>query len=376
MDRQCEGLSPWGKQETDSCAFFVEYFHPTELFIIAESEESIGKKNYQTEMKTNFLLSLLVLVLFGTRVMAQSSLLATLNHEGTISTFYGTNALQQAHSAAVEGDVVTLSSGTFASVNITKAITLRGAGMTLDASTQTEPTVLANDFSIEIPDESTKRLTIEGIYSNQTITIKKLKNALFLKDRMYYIAVNSDCIAKDLTFIHCRITYYYYCYSSNNSASFQNCVLPSNISGKNYIFKNCIIGGGGTTVNQCDNSEYKNCIIMPSQQTKNTSTYYNNMFIGNTDISSITNKTNVKVSSDDERLNGVKFSVSDDNDYKLTDEAKAIMKGTDGTEVGIYGGSLPYDPTPTNPQISKFNVAAKTTADGKLSVDIEVKSAE
>lgn len=308
--------------------------------------------------------------------MAQSSLLATLNHEGTITTFYGINALQQAHSAAVEGDVVTLSSGTFASVNITKAITLRGAGMTLDASTQTEPTVLANDFSIEIPDESTKRLTIEGIYSNQTITIKKLKNALFLKDRMYYIAVNNGCIAKDLTFIHCRITYYYYCYSSNNSASFQNCVLPSNISGKNFIFKNCIIGGGGTTVNQCANSEYKNCIIMPSQQPENTSTYYNNMFIGSTTISNITNNTNVKVSSDDERLNGLNFSVSDDNDYKLTEEAKAIMKGTDGTEVGIYGGSLPYDPTPTNPQISKFNVAAKTTADGKLSVDIEVKSAE
>ena len=51
------------------------------------------------------------------------------------------------------------------------------------------------------------------------------------------------------------------------------------------------------------------------------------------------------------------------------------LKGTDGTEVGIYGGSLPYDPTPTNPQITKFNVAAKSTADGKLSVDIEVNSA-
>lgn len=307
--------------------------------------------------------------------MAQSSLLATLNHEGTITTFYGTNALQQAHSAAVEGDVVTLSSGTFASVNITKAITLRGAGMTLDASTQTEPTVLANNFSIEIPDESTKRLTIEGIYSNQEITIKRLKNALFLKDRMWRLTTSSNGIAKDLTFIHCRITGN--CYTSDSgSASFHNCILPSSTGGKNFIFKNCIIGGGGITVDQRDNSEYKNCIIMPSQQPSNTSTYYNNMFIGKTDISNITNKTNVKVSSNDERLNGVNFSVSDDNDYKLTDEAKAIMKGTDGTEVGIYGGSLPYDPTPTNPQISKFNVAAKTTADGKLSVDIEVKSAE
>ena len=382
MDRQCEGLSPWDKQETDSCAFFVEYFHPTELFIIAESEESIGKKNYQTEMKTNFLLSLLVLVLFGTRVMAQSSLLATLNHEGTITTFYGINALQQAHSAAVEGDVVTLSSGTFASVNITKAITLRGAGMTLDASTQTEPTVLANNFTIEIPDESTKRLTIEGIYSNQKITIKRLKNALFLKDRMYYVEVNdASSIAKDLTFIHCRITNEYYGNdNSNNSASFQNSIV-SYIHGMNYIFHNCIIRYFDSNSGHylCDNSEYKNCIITYylTNYPSSTSTYYNNLFIGTSadKLSNIPNKTNVSVNREEEKIKNL-LTYSDDNDYKLTEEAKAIMKGTDGTEVGIYGGSLPYDPTPTNPQISKFNVAAKTTADGKLSVDIEVKSAE
>ncbi len=59
--------------------------------------------------------------------------------------------------------------------------------------------------------------------------------------------------------------------------------------------------------------------------------------------------------------------------YQLTDDAKKYL-GSDGTEVGIYGGSLPFDPTPTNPQIVKFNVAPKTTADGKLSIDIEVNA--
>ena len=53
-----------------------------------------------------------------------------------------------------------------------------------------------------------------------------------------------------------------------------------------------------------------------------------------------------------------------------------MLKATDGGEIGIYGGSLPYSAVPTNPQITKFNVASKTTADGKLSVDIEVKSGE
>ena len=62
--------------------------------------------------------------------------------------------------------------------------------------------------------------------------------------------------------------------------------------------------------------------------------------------------------------------------YELTDEAKAKFLGTDGTEVGMYGGVLPYTSTPSYPQITKMNVANKTTADGKLSVEIEVSAAE
>lgn len=313
--------------------------------------------------------------------MAQSSLLATLNHEGTITTFYGATALQKAHAAAENGDVITLSSGTFLSVDITKAVTLRGAGMVLDAATQTEPTVLANDFKITIADDVTGRLTIEGVYSNQRISIVKLKNAMFLKDRMIYIYINGSDYGKDLTFIHCRIAYSYEGNSnSNNSATFQNCIV-SGIYGENYIFHNSIIRGesnsGGISLR--GNSEYKNCIITNYlyNSAPANSTYYNNLFIGTSasSLSSIPNSTNVTVNEKDDKIKNL-LNYSDDNDYKLTDEAKAIMKGTDGTEVGIYGGSLPYDPTPTNPQISKFNVAAKTTADGKLSVDIEVKSAE
>lgn len=61
---------------------------------------------------------------------------------------------------------------------------------------------------------------------------------------------------------------------------------------------------------------------------------------------------------------------------ELTDAAKTKYLGSDGTQIGIYGGSIPFDPRPSNPQITKLNVASKSTADGKLSVDIEVKAAE
>lgn len=326
-------------------------------------------------MKKFIVLFVAVMAMFATTAKAQSSLLATLNHEGTISTFYGTNALQQAHAAAADGDVITLSSGTFQSVNITKAVTLRGAGMVLDAATQTEPTVLANEFSINIPDETTQRLTIEGIYTNQKVNIEKLKNAMFLKDRfnIIFAGYRSGQMATDLTFIHCKIAKNYYgANTTYNSASFQNCIV-SGIDGYNYIFNNCIIGLGGNHY-LCYTSEYKNCVIKYPQSSSNSTTMYNNLYTGSHSLD-IPNKTNVRVDEDSEVIKNI-LVYSDDNDFKLTEEAKALIKGTDGTEVGIYGGNLPFDPTPTNPQISKFNVAAKTTADGKLSVDIEVKSAE
>ena len=61
---------------------------------------------------------------------------------------------------------------------------------------------------------------------------------------------------------------------------------------------------------------------------------------------------------------------------ELKDDAKTKYLGNDGTEIGIYGGSIPFVASPSNPQITKLNVASKSTADGKLSVDIEVKAAE
>ena len=327
-------------------------------------------------MKKFIVLFMALVAMCVTTAKAQSSLLATLNHEGTITTFYGTTALQKAHESAADGDVITLSSGTFQSVNITKAVTLRGAGMVLDAATQTEPTVLANNFSIEISEETTQRLTIEGIYTNQTVDIKKLKNAMFLKDRFNYInaGVYNGQNATDLTFIHCKIADSYRGVNENyNSALFQNCIIRI-IDGYNYSFKNCILGNTNTNHFLCENSEYKSSVIINAYNYTSSITMYNNLYSASESYY-IPNNTNIRVAKDSEAIKNL-LEYSDDNDYKLTEEAKALIKGFDDTEVGIYGGSLPFDPTPTNPQISKFNVAAKTTADGKLSVDIEVKSAE
>lgn len=325
-------------------------------------------------MKKGLFLTLLSVVLFSLRVSAQSSLLATLNHEGTISTYYGASALQQAYNAATHGDVITLSSGSFLGMDIKKAITLRGAGMQVDTVSHTEPTVITNNFTIDISDTLSHRLTIEGIYSNQTINVGTLKNAMFLKCRFYEFTYPNQSTSKmiDLNFIHCRIASYFSL--TNGSAAFTNCVINNihQYKGSPMSLTNCY-----TKANLAlSNSEFKNCIIVSNSNGTSTSTYYNNLYVtaSNSNLNS-PNNTNVKIPNTDERIKFLTGDYSDDKDYVLTDAVRALIKGTDGTEVGIYGGSLPYDPTPTNPQITKFNVAAKSTADGKLSVDIEVNSA-
>ena len=74
-------------------------------------------------MKKFFVNLVLLLNISVAGLFAQSSSIATLNHDGNVSVFYGAHAFREAHSAAVHGDAITLSSGTFVSVDITKNIT-------------------------------------------------------------------------------------------------------------------------------------------------------------------------------------------------------------------------------------------------------------
>lgn len=327
-------------------------------------------------MRKKFFLVMLALMMCGANALAQSPLMATLSHDGKISTFYGSSAFQQAHAAAANGDVITLSSGSFAGENITKAVTIRGASMEVDTVHAIEPTVLTGNFNINIADSVTNILTMEGIFHNQEINVANLKNAMFLKCRFnkFSYVFSGSSVMKDLNFINCRIANSFLG-NGNGSASFINTVAKGITSSSNsghYSLINSIVFGSDVK-----NSEFKNCILVEiSSRTDNS--YYNNLFIidDTNALNSIPNTTNVRVPKNDERIANLLGDYSDSNPYTLTEEANNILKGTDGTEVGIYGGSIPYDATPTNPRITKFEVAQKTTADGKLSVDIEVNGGE
>lgn len=350
-------------------------------------------------MKKYFVTLFLSVFCFVVQVSAQSSVIATLFHDGDIKTFYGTGALRSAHGAAVHGDVITLSSGSFTAADITKAVTLRGAGMEYDSISVTEPTIISGDFSIQIASDSTlqnNNLVMEGIYHNAggIITVKgRLDNPQFVKCRLFEIKCSSssgtwgymhyanfiNCLITDevqyysygsATFINCYVNNIFQ-YTSGSSLEFQNCVVKDAtlVDISNAVFRNCFLYATSTTssYNQLPStSQAYNCVALPITSSTNIFAYQSN-----------TTNTQVSLFGDVFKTwTGSALANFKTERLELTDAAKTKYLGSDGTQIGIYGGSIPFDPRPSNPQITKLNVASKSTADGKLSVDIEVKAAE
>lgn len=342
----------------------------------------------------------LVALTMATMSYAQSSVLATLSHEGEISTFYGAGALKSAHAAAKHGDVITLSSGSFQAVDITKAVTIRGAGMQVDTIAKIYPSVIVGNYFINVADTLEQHLTMEGVYcDDNTVTVyNKLKNATFIKSRFYrftsvYGATNGYGFMLNLAFIHCKIAEEFNNSNGSNTVSFVNSVImnpvvnSSSYTNNSFEFTNCVIRW-----NDCYPSSsshyaiYRNCILTCFPYLKSSDCYlsetnliYNclgictsNMFakFGSQGVFLYTTKNLLDV------FKNWAGTYTDAQSFELKDEAKTKYLGDDGKELGIYGGNLPFTPNPTNPKITKFNVASKSTADGKLSVDIEVKAAE
>lgn len=319
-----------------------------------------------------------VAFVFATVCLAQQQLVATLTHGEEISMFYGAYAYRDAMAAAVDGDVINLSGGGFQACNIDKAVSIRGAGVEVEM-----PTIIINNFDINVPAESTERLSIEGVKISNDITIKGiLTNAYFMKNYITRVNGHNEANIKNINFVNCQV----HCYDVNQSNSTVSCQ-----------FINCYVNDIHNEANSKATAAYVNCVIRPTNNGYNTdwianSTLLNCILVNDylnslpatssaTNCLAVSNRgenafSNVAPSVNNQHIHD--FTIFTDSDYMkdLTDEAKATYLGSDGTPVGMFGGSLPFSFTPTYPQITKMNVASKTTADGKLSVDIEVSAVQ
>ena len=333
--------------------------------------------------------SLVVVMMAATTTYAQNTLVATLSHGEDITMYYGSYGFRDAVNAAQSGDVINLSGGAFQAVSINKAITLRGTGID-----DTAPTFITGDFDINIPSEDTNRLSMEGVRCTGTIKMKGAFNSpYFVKSQFYEFYYYNSPTIKNVLFVNCKITYQYNLRGSssvqfinsyvngfaNNSettaaASFINCVIlpPKSGYAPEYICSshllNCIV-----YQNFSGNYNLSSCLPTNTIATNCVAIGYNDLF-GYQPASTGNYQLNQDQFS--QLFKDFTGSYSESQTFELTEDAATNYLGTDGTQVGLYGGVLPYSSTPSYPQITKMNVANKTTADGKLSVEIEVSAAE
>mgnify|MGYP000018269034 FL=1 len=341
------------------------------------------------------LFSLVMVCVAISSAKAQDVLLATLQKGETTQYFYGSDAFKEAMEAAENGNTITLGAGTYNATDITKAVSIYGNGyeMRADTTSQKEgnmafPTRIAGDFAIALEavnDVPSKGLYIEGIYSADRVRIiKHLSAASFVKCRFqnltFWDTENKNMTTSDgMSIIHCRVAGWLEPGDSQNmivSNSIINC-LGSNITTSSILLQNNVlirptanlIGAFRNNIIYCvgNYNGFENT-SSPYASLKSECNAYNNLY----SYSSVLDGVIVLSSNYRIDMSTPFSSYSNESKYTLPDEWLTKYIGTDGTQVGIYGGSNPFNTILTIPTIVSKNIAPKTE-NGKLKVSITVK---
>ena len=347
-------------------------------------------------MKKFFLLMMACgVALWGRAQQGTDVLMATLQHGDEVSMYYGKTALEEAYTAAADsGDVVTLSAGRFTfSGYMQKSLTIVGNGFLSDMENGVFPTVITSRLQFKprdvVDDDGetvTEAVKVDGVHLEGL----KIENP---------VVYSSSGTVRNLTIKKCLFT---------NPDSYGR-VLSLSTSTENVVIQQCVLGG---------------CIDFWEEEQRNHQNFYivgsfvdwlktpkeyctiridhsivrgnflNNVNISNSimecytvsgsvvnnciflnqnpsDLVGAGNWVNCKYagifeeSMNDLAWDGVKT-------FKLKYPEEYI--GTDGTQVGLYGGPYPYNPTPSIPQIKESHIDTTVAADGKLKVSVTVEA--
>lgn len=328
---------------------------------------------------------------------AQMSFVATLQHNDSISHYYGQEALAQAYDAAVDGDTITLSAGTFNvywgnnSTPMCKSITIRGTGG-VGGYTQIKKGSGSSDIHIATRNktmttrfEGVSLLNTTKIY-NEDAQFEKGKIE-FIKCRFNYLQAtsfgNPTTESPKVYLYNCLIFNDMY-FASNQcypKYSFINCYITNlhsvtNLGNNTTIFDHCLIEYRDYYQSSCYYLNFTNCIInnkcstgLPSTATASNCLSIKCNYIFNNVLSSQNNQCIEDIAS---VFKTYRQGVGEDETFELTDEAKTTYLGNDSTQMGMHGGIAPYNTKMQYPVVTKLMPEPRTTKDGKLTIDVQV----
>ena len=336
--------------------------------------------------KLGLLIALMCVSMFG---FAQNEMIAVLQHNDTISTYYGTGAFVEAYNAAANGDVITLSAAKFNLCDIRKAITIYGAGCRPGNGFPSTSFLGSGFIHFEV---TSGTLHVEGVdFGNNATRFyygckAQFEKCIFFNCRTY--DANNDT---NLRFCNCLIKcsdlrlaldspayiinsvlfvseYLLNCNIYNSYIGLSNSYYAGaeyKIEISNSLFSNSIISFKHGIESEYGNEStnmYSNCVAI------NMPKFYDEVYGG---IGTNTHRDSmVEVF---ETFDGI-FNYYEE--YILNEDFATGFLGSDGNEIGLHGGMMPFSLNLSYMIMKRCNVASKSTIDGKLSVDIEIDTEE
>lgn len=320
-----------------------------------------------------FIFSIIALAIAMT-VGAQNEMSTAILQSGeTVTMFTGINALIDAHTAANDGDVITLSAGKFNGTTISKSVSIYGAGFETDASIGTDITEV---YGLTIGKEGStlSGVHIEGMLISGTFNVGGTNaNAPLAGLQVVKVKMNSSQetrIFSDMVnalFSQCIFLYVLRGYPDANNVqgtiAFNNCYFASDFS---YFKTGCILNIDHCIVGSftCSSSNISNSIVykIPGN---NYNPVYNNIVSTFDNYWNGTNWYNVSQNQIFADVESNYFVYSPERTFKI--QQPDVWQATDGTEIGIRGGDG-WSKAPSTPVLKNL----RTRVDGAtLQVDYQ-----
>lgn len=331
----------------------------------------------------------------------KAQIAVTLNHLGTTTLYKGVNAVVEANAAAVNGDTINIPGGYFTSITISKKLVIFGTGHFPDSLNATGRSYLTSGITLNDGADSSH---IEGLYFDGDISFASgsdIDDVVIRRCNFGSLSIAGTAKNNERTLINQNIirgsvdfnntTHLLFCNNivydkiNNNTestnlidhnaflyttGSYWSGAILNNVS--NTLFTNNIFsiswpgeGGSSAFLSGNNNTFTKNIFIFNP-----TTTWWDNNYTGGNlyDVSTTTIFEN--------RTHGSTFNYTQNFNLQATCAGKNA--GTDGTDIGIFGGISVYTfktaSMPSNPHISAKTIDPTTSSNGKLGVNIKVNA--
>ncbi len=341
--------------------------------------------------------AILVFILAVNSPALYSQIAVALHTEGEgvareVKFYYRSDGFQQAYADAVDGDTIYLPGGTFSPPSsIAKELVIFGAGHYPGATTETGKTIISGDIRLAA---GADHLHLEGLHItggfstfSNNVSVNNIRVVRCLISGAISIRGDKSNPSTNISFTGCVLASTATNFFDNiDNLAIYNSVINGRISGsEGNLFSNNIFfftSSNAYLLNSSDNNTIRNSIFYHKSEW-----YWISGSTGNSWLNNIIEVEGPRFHSTDTdagNYKGVAFSpvfadqngsaFSYEDDYSLVNPE--AYTGTDGKQVGIYGGVFPYREMaiPVIPNISSSSVSPTTGPDGNLNIEITVEA--